>query len=247
MNKEREKLIIEKLIKEKRVYVKDLAREIYASEPSIRRDLQSLEKQGLIKRIHGGAILEESASSKIKIPFFLRELEQSDEKLIMAKNAAELVNDNDIIMLDSSSSAYALIPFLATKNNLTIITNSVKSVIRAGEYGINAYSTGGHFLSTCQSFVGEEAHSIIESFNPNILFFSCRGLTWDGLLTDFSIEENLIRRKMLKKAQKKVFLCNSVKVGKKYLHTLCKSEEIDFIISGEDLSQIPTKKGQEIN
>lgn len=60
MNKEREKLILEKLIKEKRVYVKALASEIYASEPSIRRNLQSLEKQRFLKRIHGGAILEEN-------------------------------------------------------------------------------------------------------------------------------------------------------------------------------------------
>ena len=64
MNKEREKLILEKLVRQKKVTVKEIAKELYVSEPSVRRDFISLEKQNLIKRIHGGAIIEETALSK---------------------------------------------------------------------------------------------------------------------------------------------------------------------------------------
>ncbi len=231
MNKEREKLILERIIKEKRVYVKELAKEIYASEPSIRRDLQSLEKQGFVKRIHGGAILEESHASAIKIPFMIRELEQSDEKLKMAKRAAELVQDGYTIMLDGSSSAYNIIPFLRGKNNLTIITNGIKALQRAGEYNINVYSSGGHLLASCQTLVGEEAHRTISSFNADVFFFSCRGLTEDGVLTDISIEEDTARQYMLRSSKTRVLLCNSKKLGKRYMHTLCTKEDVDYIIS----------------
>ena len=69
MSVEREKQILEILLKEKKVSVQQLAKVLYVSEPSVRRDLQSLEKQSLIKRVHGGAVLEETALSKNKIPF----------------------------------------------------------------------------------------------------------------------------------------------------------------------------------
>ena len=63
MNKDREKQILEILLKEKKVNVKDLAARLYSSEPSIRRDLANLQKQNLIRRVHGGAILEETGIS----------------------------------------------------------------------------------------------------------------------------------------------------------------------------------------
>ncbi len=235
MNKEREKVILEKILKDKKVFVKALAKDIYASEPSIRRDLNSLEKQGFIKRIHGGAILEENTLSTMKIPFVIRELEQSDGKLIMAKKAAELIEDEYTIMLDGSSSAYNIIPFLTNKNNLTIITNGVKALTRAGELGINVYSTGGHLLPSCLSLVGEDAHRTINSFNADICFFSCRGLGEDGLATDISIDENVARQCMLAKSRKKVLLCGSEKIGKKYMHTLCGKDDVDYILSNVPL------------
>ena len=126
MSKEREKSILESLLKRKSVTVKELAKELYASESSIRRDLNNLEGQGFLRRIHGGAVLEEQSNSYMKIPFAIRELENYDAKLIIAKKAAELVKDGDTVMLDASSSAYALIPFLTKKSSITVITSGVK-------------------------------------------------------------------------------------------------------------------------
>ena len=80
MNIEREKKILEILLKEKRATVAQLAKALFISEPSVRRDLASLEKQNLIKRTHGGAVIEETAMSKNKIPFLIREYEQSSAK-----------------------------------------------------------------------------------------------------------------------------------------------------------------------
>lgn len=242
MNKDREKLILEKIIKDKKVYVKELAKELYSSEPSIRRDLRSLENQGLVKRVHGGAILEESNTSLTKIPFLIRELEQSNEKMIMAKKAAELVKDGYTIMLDGSSSAYNIIPFLTVKYGLTIITNGIKALTRSGELGINTYSTGGHLLSSCLILAGEEAHKTINSFNADICFFSCRGLSEDGLLTDISIEEDVARQHMMNKSKIKVLLCSSKKIGKKYMHVLCDKNNIDYIISDVQLPELLSDK-----
>ena len=235
MNKEREKKILETVLIQKKVYVKELARKLFASEPSIRRDLVSLEKQGLIKRFHGGAMIEENDSSAMKIPFVIRELEQSDAKIIMAKKAIELVKDGDVIFIDASSSAYNIIPYLPLRQNLTVITSGVKALSKLAEYGIKTICTGGELLASCLSLVGDESYATICDTNADIAFFSCRGLSSDGILTDISYGENMVRRRMIANSKKSYLLCASDKIGKKYSHTLCTADDITGIICEEDL------------
>lgn len=230
MSIDREKQILEILLKEKRVSVPELARALFISEPSIRRDLQSLEKQNLIKRVHGGAVLEESALSKNRIPFLIREYEQRDAKALIAKKAINLVNDGDVIFLDASTSCYYLIPFLASRSNLTVITNGVKALMKLAEYGINTISTGGALNNNCLALVGEEAYKTIDAYNADVAFFSCRGISDDGYLTDISPEENNVRLRMIRRAKRAYLLCANEKMGKSYFHNLCHKEDITDII-----------------
>lgn len=231
MNKDREKQILEILLKQKKVTVRQLAKKLFISEPSVRRDLASLEKQNLIKRVHGGAMLEESMLSKNKIPFLIREYEQSGEKVQIAKEAVDLIGDNNVIFLDASTSCYYLIPFLSSKRNITVITNGVKALIKLAEYDINTISTGGTLVNSCLALVGEEAIKTIETFNADIAFFSCRGVSEDGYLTDIAPLENDVRKHMIKNSKKSFLLCASEKFGKKYFHNLCRKEEISGIIT----------------
>ncbi len=237
MNTERKNQILKILLKKKKVTVSELAQELYISEPSIRRDLSELEREKLIRRVHGGAILEEHSESLIKIPFLLRELEDHDAKTIIAQKAAELVQDGDVVMMDASSSAYAMIPYLAKKSNVTVITNGIKSLMRLSEYGINAYSTGGHLLPSCFALTNDDAHEIISRYNADVAFFSCRGISPDGMATDFSIEENTVRSKMMERSKKSVLLCAGKKLNKTYLHNLCHIRDLTAVISEEELPE----------
>lgn len=235
MNKNREREILKILLAKKEITVAELSSLLFASESSIRRDLISLEKQQLIKRIHGGALIEENSISTLKIPFVIRELEQTDAKLEIAKQAINLINDYDVIFLDASSSAYTLVPFLAAKNHLTVITNGIKTLLKLGEYGIKAIGTGGVLLPSCQALVGEETHRTIEGFNASIAFFSCRGLSDDGFLTDISDSENNVRKKMLAHSKKSYLMCASDKIGKKYFHNLCSLKDISGVLCEKPL------------
>ena len=226
----REKQILEILLKEKKVSVPELAGALFVSEPSVRRDLRSLEKQNLIKRVHGGAILDETALSKNRIPFLIREYEQSGAKAIIAGKAVDLISDGSVIFLDASTTCYYMIPFLATKRNLTVVTNGVKALIKLAEYGINTVSTGGTLLNNCLGLVGEEALRTVEAYNADVAFFSCRGVSDDGYLTDISPEENNVRRKMIRQAGRAYLLCATEKMGKKYFHNLCHENEITGIV-----------------
>lgn len=237
MSKEREKEILRLLLAKKKITVNELSNLLFTSESSIRRDLARLENQQLVKRIHGGAIIEENSISTLKIPFVMRELEQSDAKIKIAKQAIEYINDYDVIFLDASSSAYSLVPFLTVKNHLTVITSGTKTLVKLGEYGIKAISTGGELLPSCQSLVGEEAYRTIESFNANSVFFSCRGLSDDGFLTDISDSENNVRRKMIAHSKNAYLMCASNKLGQKYFHNLCTVKDISKVICDTPLSE----------
>lgn len=237
MNKEREKQILSEILRSKKVNVKELAEKLYASEPSIRRDLINLEKQGFVKRVHGGAILEENGVSVSKIPFVIRELEQSDAKIIIAEKASNLVKDGDCIFLDASSSAYAVVPFLASKIDITVITNGIKAAAKLCEYGIKTICTGGELIASCLSMVKDTSYPIIDSFNADICFFSCRGLGYDGILSDISFDENIVRQHMIKKSKKSYLLCTSEKFGKKYYHTLAHVSEVTGVISEKEIPE----------
>lgn len=235
MKKEREKQIMEILLKEQKATVKELAGRLYASEPSIRRDLVRLEQLRVIRRIHGGAIINEENMTELKIPFELRELEQPDAKTVIAEKAAGLVRDGDVIMMDSSSSAYQVIPWLRFRKGITVVTNGVKALSALGELGIKTFSTGGQLLPSCLSLVGDDAVKMLENVNADIMFFSCRGLSVEGKITDFSVEEDLVRRKMLEQSKQKVLLVTGDKIGKTYFHNLCFISAVTKVISENPL------------
>ena len=123
-----------------------------------------------------------------------------------------------------------MIPLLASKKNLTVITSGVKALSKLAEYGINTISTGGTLINSCLSLVGADACKTIEIYNADIAFFSCRGVSDDGLLTDISPEENNVRKKMIKYAKKSYLLCATEKFNKRYFHNLCHKNDITGII-----------------
>lgn len=231
MSKDREKSILEILVKEKRATVGDLAARLYISAPSIRRDLASLERQKLIKRVHGGAVIDDSAMSQIKIPFLVREYEESSAKTEMAKEAIELVNDGDVIFLDASTSAYNIIPLLGEKRDIIVVTNGVKALQMLAQMNIPTVSTGGELIGSCMALVGEDACETVKRYRANVCFFSCRGMSADGSLTDIAPKENHVRKRMIENSKSSYLLCGKNKIGKEYYHVLCHKDDIDGVIS----------------
>ncbi len=235
MNKERERAILQILVERKKVTTKELSAALYASEPSIRRDLCELEKKRLLRRVHGGAQIDESALSDIKLPFLLREIESRDEKIKIAGRAAELVHDGDTVFLDASTSAYSILPFLAEKSDLIVITNGIRALTYLGEANINCIGTGGEVMNSCLAFVGEDACRSVEKYNADICFFSCRGLSDDGRLTDISKQENEVRIRMIGRSERAYMLCTADKKGRLFYHTICRKEDIDGVITTQVL------------
>lgn len=233
---EREETILKLLSEKQSMNNKELSQKLYISAPTLRRDLEKLEKKGLIKRTHGGCELTKRAADE-KIPFYFREQEQSTAKIKIAKKAISHIKDGDIIMLDGTTTSFHIVPFLSQFKDIIVITSGAKTSYQLGTMGIKNICTGGEMITKSLSYVGPEAIHTISRYNADVVFFSCRGLSHDGRLTDNSKEENYVREEMLKHAKKKIFLCDSSKIRRGGYHNLCHVSEVDEIICDEPLPE----------
>lgn len=234
---EREKELLDTIMKSESVSMQALLKSQYTSISTLRRDLIRLEEKGLIIRTRGG-VMAVKKSPDDRISFFLRESEQLTEKKLIAQKAAKLIHDGDTVMLDASTSAYCIIPHIAEhKKDIVVITSGAKASFLLGELGINNICTGGKMINKSFSYIGQTAEKTISKYNADIAFFSCRGVSYDGYLTDNSVEENDLRRIMIKHSKKKICLCTGNKFGQTCFNNLCHISEIDMIISESDLPQ----------
>lgn len=229
-----------RLLSEKDHTVTQLANKLFVSEPTVRRDIAVLKKKGLVL-CNRGLVTLKTNSPDHRIPMFIRDLENPQQKQQIARRAARHIKDGFVIMLDASTTAYCLLPYLAQFQNIFVITSGSKTAIALAAMGIRTLCTGGEMALGSFSYIGSDAERTLRSYNADIAFFSCRGLTDSGFATDNSIGENAIRRIMIENAKQSYLLCDSSKLGKKYLHTLCSTKQITAVIT-DDPSTGPINK-----
>ncbi len=224
------------ILKEKgSVSVHYLSKALFVSEPTVRRDLTELEAEGKIRRTFGGAVASELLNREV--PLSMRENTQKDAKRKIAADAACEIYDGQVIFLDASSTAFYLVEHIASYKDVTVITNGPKTSLALAERKIRSFSTGGLMLENAIAYVGKSAEDFVKNFNADIFFFSCRGLSLGGELTDSSMEESELRKVMMSHSKRNVYLCTSDKIGKKYMYNLCNVEDTDKVYC-DDKSRI---------
>lgn len=228
-NLERQQEILSIIEKKGSISVNKLSKILYTSAPTIRRDLTVLENQGKILRTHGGAVLRKTAENEI--PLILREDSNNQSKKIIAEKAKRYIKNGDVIFLDASSTVAYLIPHLKNFSDIIVITNSPKTSVKLGEENIKNYCTGGLLLNRSIAYVGNSAEKFISDINADIFFFSSRGYLEDGYITDSSTEEAIIKKAMIKNADKSYYLCDTSKKGKKYMYNICKTSDVEKVIN----------------
>ena len=225
-NREREYV---RLLTERSYRVAELAKALYISEPTVRRDIIIMKKNELVECKRGLVSLKTGSPDR-RIPAFIREPQNSEEKREIARRAAAHVKDGMVIMLDASTTAYHIVPYRADLKNILVITSGARTALALASYGINTISIGGKLIAECYSYIGGDAERTLNSYNADIAFFSCRALTSDGIATDTSIDENEIRKIMIKRAEKSYLLCDKSKIGKKAFNVLCDVKDITGVI-----------------
>ncbi len=207
--------------------VEQLSRLLYTSSSSIRRDLTKLQSMNYVKRTHGGATV---AANDGILSLEARMTTNIAAKKLIAKKASSLIRDNQTIMLDNSTTASFLIPYIARKSGITLFTNNLNTAMSAIKNNINTYCLGGNSLNGSAALVGAYALSAAETIYPDIFFFSSNALNRDGIITDPTSEENHLRSVILKNSKTKVFLCDSSKLDRTCLYRLTSLNDIDYAV-----------------
>jgi DeoR/GlpR family transcriptional regulator of sugar metabolism len=230
LNLERLEYILKEIQEKKTVYVDQLAQQYYVSPSTIRRDLSAIEKEGLIRRSYGGAVLIEKQSSEI--PFVLRKNENQEAKDIICELAANLIKDEMYIFLDTTTTVANMVQYMDKKNNLKILTTSAQIAMDCLDH-LNAqiYCTGGWMSTISRGFTGETARSSIDNFYTDLLFFSVRSLSLDKELADVNEEDIYLKQTMLKNCRKSVLLADSSKFDKDSYRKVCGFDQIDYLFT----------------
>lgn len=230
---ERQQAVLDFLKSHHTATIHVLAKHLYTSEASIRRDIAALEAAGLVVKVYGGVVLPEHKNEVV--PVELRESANSAAKEIIAQEAAKLIHDGDTVFFDSSSTVRRICKHIKNRKHLKIITNNLRICQELKETDITVYLTGGEYYKKLDCFLGSCAERFIASMNATSVFFSCKGLSQDGLLTDVSETEIAIRQAMLAHAENRYLLCDSSKVGQKYAFTLCHANELTEVLCDKEL------------
>ncbi|WP_026674999.1 DeoR/GlpR family DNA-binding transcription regulator [Alkalihalobacterium bogoriense] len=240
--KERQETIIDLLKRNKSVKVSQLTKRFQVSLETIRRDLEFLEKEGLIKRVHGGAVLEETTSHETT--FIERETIHIEEKKEIAKIATRFVTEGQSIALDVSTTNTEFAKVLKeTFSRLTVVTNSLPIAnILAEMPNYTIILPGGVLRNQELCIVGEMAEAFVSQFHIDTFFMSMSGISLSAGLTDYGIGEVQMKSKMLQASQKGIVLADSSKFDVKSFLKVCDLERVEYIITDSKLKQSIVEK-----
>lgn len=223
------------VMKNENVSIDKLCSLFNVSKNTIRRDIAELEKKGLIKKVYGGITLNKKMDT---IPFQEREIKNKGAKQIIAREASKLIQDGDIIFIDSGTTTMHIIPFLSNKKNLTIITNNVNVIVNSFPYeNLNVLATGGSLYRKTNSFIGIEAINFLKSYNISKCFMASTGVSIEKGVTNSSSFEFEIKRFVTSQSNKVILLADNSKLEKVSLMTYCNLEDIDTFITDENISK----------
>ncbi len=227
---ERKNEILSILQKEQRVLVSELSQRYDVTDETIRRDLEKLESEGYVKRTYGGAVLNTNTS--LDMPLRIREKTNRQEKQIIAKLVAGLVEEGDSIMLDASSTSLMISKELKEMNNLTVVTNSVEVLIEfAGHEGIRVISTGGSLRDSSLSLVGTAAQKVLHGYNVDKAVISCKGIHMEKGVTDSSEVEADMKNAMRSCARQTILAVDSSKFNQVSFVRFMELGEGDMVVT----------------
>lgn len=245
VSKRREK-ILDYISTNESINTNELAEKLNISPLTLRRDLQSLDDEGLIIRYYGGAKLatDIDVDSKNDSEEDIADLTYNKKKHIIAKYAADLIDDGDTIFINSSSTALLILQYLENKR-VYVVTNNGKALQSSISSNVELVLTGGQVYERKQSLVGEFATYILSKITADKCFLGVSGISDSGISTSV-LQETLINHEMINRCSGPVYiLADSSKVGRHHNFSSGDINEITHLITDSEISKTDIDEFQE--
>lgn len=227
------------ILEHKTVTLDELCEEFGVSKNTVRRDLDVLLENRRFKKIYGGVTVEDF---KELVSFGERNISKLSEKQRIAQKAASLVEDGDVIFIDSGTTTLHLVEYLGERKNVTIVTNNIETILRAIPMeNLTLIALPGTLNRKTLSFTGLNAVQLLQQFNIRKAFMASTGYSMESGVTNSSPLESDIKRTAVARSQQVYLLADAAKYGAAALTTYCRLEELNGLIT----DQLPPQEAQD--
>lgn len=210
LTENRHNIILELVNSRGSVKLSELCKTLATSESTIRRDLNILDERGLLTKVHGGAIALNDSFSKYeqdvekKSSLFIR------EKTAIAKYAAELIDDGDVVYIDAGTTTEKMLEYIPSKN-VTFVTNGFINAKRLAQHGFKVFVPGGEIKSSTEAIVGAECVVSLQQYNFSKCFIGANGISLSGGITTPDKNEAVVKSTVINNSKEVYILADHSK------------------------------------
>lgn len=249
MQSERRRRILEIIQESGSRSVTELCDVFDVSEMTIRRDLRDLDREGLLRRVHGGAV--SNLGRSYEPPYTVRSTRNDEKKRAIGRRAAELVLDGDSIALDIGTTTLEVAHALQGKRNLTIITaslpiaNEIVSNLSLTS-DVRLILTGGIVRSGELSMIGHIAARTYADFHVDKAFIGVGGMSLADGVTEYNLEDALVKKPLLENSQQRIIVADSSKIGRTTFTSVAPLALVNTLITDSDIRREALKSLQDL-
>ncbi len=244
LSAERESLICRSLTAGVKT-ISELGNELHVSEATVRRDLETLEKQGVIRRVYGGAELLRKRHTE---PLYEEKASlHAPEKAKIAEKAVKFLQEGDTIFLDGGSTVLEMARRLPPMRDLTVVTNSLMAAADLMEKNFHLILVGGEFRSLSRTLVGPLTSKILENLTISKAFLGTIGLEAERGISTTDPNEAYTKELVMKRSDKVFLLADSSKFGVSSFVFSGNAADIDAVITDEALPPAARKQLEQQN
>jgi DeoR/GlpR family transcriptional regulator of sugar metabolism len=247
--KQRRQRICELLLEEGYLDVAEISAQLNVNAVTIRRDLERLEGQGALRRVHGGAYAQASQMG-VEMGFNLRNNFNVDAKRLIAQKAAEMLNDGDTIYLDSGTTAVMVAEELVKRrSSVAVVTHSLAVIeVLQDAQGIELHVVGGRYLAHARSMVGPIAEQTLRAFRLSKMILGISGVDYKNrALTMSPMEEVSIKRIAIAQSERVILVADHTKFGKPSLISLIPLGDVHCLVTDTLLPEEATNTLKSLN
>jgi DeoR/GlpR family transcriptional regulator of sugar metabolism len=226
----RRELVLDLLERKGRVTVAEVSALTEVSDMTVRRDLEALEREGALKRVHGGAI--SAVSTSYEPPFALRAQRSVAAKERIGRAAAGLLREGETVILDVGTTSVQVAHSLVGRRNLTVVTPSLRAAGLLGdEPGIRLIVTGGVVRPGERSLVGDYAERAFADLRFDTFVMGVGGIEAEAGLTEFNLDDARVKRAAIARAQRCLVAADSSKLGRVAFARICALDAVDVLVT----------------
>ena len=214
--------------------IQELMTALDASESTVRRDLITMDENGLLTKVHGGAIARRPSVSTHDEDVRNRKTMNAEQKNAIAKYAASLIRPDDFVYLDAGTSTEAMIPFIK-ETQAVFVTNAISHAKRLAERGFTVYLLGGEFKAITEAIVGEEAVEALEKYNFTKGFWGANGVSLQKGYSTPELKEAMVKKKSMENCKERFVLADESKFNQISSVTFAPFEGATVITTGLSL------------